>query len=418
MERIYYPKSYIPSVFGSKYYLVLFVFWPFLAFITAIANYRLSIAKIVVYLFIIYYGFTFIIANQGVDSYRYALQMKENSLLPFSDFFKIVGGLYATDTSVDIVEPFISFIVSRFTSHHAFLFAAYSAIFGYFYLRSINLLYHRYKDNIRYDTAIFMIFFMFIIPVTQINGFRMWTAAWIFFYGAYSVVLYKRQKFLLLAFAASMVHWSFLIPNAVLVIYFLAGNRNKIYFPLAVISFFIPQLISPFMESLAMGLGGAIQGRFEGYTSEAYMIARQQEMATASWYVVFGYNLVFYYLVLAIIIIKVFYRNKMQNTEDQNLYSFILLFITLVNFGAQIPSFGNRFQVLSLLFLTLYLFLFSNKLEVKNIHPLTVIGVFPMLLYASLIFRLSSESIDLWMFAPGLWTPFFAGGLSIAEVLF
>ncbi|MFO7888763.1 MAG: EpsG family protein [bacterium] len=418
MELTNVKSSYLPSISNSKYYLLIFIIWPFLAFITAILNYRQSEAKKVVYFFIIYYGLTFIIANQGVDAYRYALQMKENAFLPFSDFYEIVAGLYATDTSVDIIEPLISFIVSRFTTHHAFLFAAYAAVFGYFYLRSINLVYNRYMDNPRYDSLIFMVFLIFTIPITQINGFRMWAAAWIFFYGAYHVVLYRRKKFLLLALAASMVHWSFLIPNTLLVIYFFAGNRNMIYLILAIVTFFLPQIISPFLESISMSLGGPIQARYEGYTSEAYMIARQEEMATASWYVNAGNNLIYYYLILAVIIMQLFHRNKIKKTEDQNLFSFILLLISLVNLGNQIPSFGNRFQIVTLLFLTLYVFLYFNKLESKSIHYLALIAIFPILLYTALIFRISAESINMWIFAPGFGTPFLADGFSLGDLLF
>ena len=61
--------------------------------------------------------------------------------------FNIIGGLYGSQTTVDIVQPLISFIVSRFTSHHSLLFASFAALFGFFYLKSINLLYKRYYES-------------------------------------------------------------------------------------------------------------------------------------------------------------------------------------------------------------------------------------------------------------------------------
>ena len=118
-----------------------------MAFVTALSNYKQKEAKKIVYLFLIYYGLTFVVAQTGMDSYQYVRRFQYNATLPFSDFFKIVGGLYSSDTSVDIIEPFISFVVSRFTSDYRFLFAAYAALFGFFYLKSINLLYNRYQEN-------------------------------------------------------------------------------------------------------------------------------------------------------------------------------------------------------------------------------------------------------------------------------
>src|SRR5690606_5926755 len=104
-----------------------------------------------------------------------------NAALPFGDFFKIIGGLNS-DTSIDIIDPLISFLVSRVTIQHGLLFAVYAAIFGFFYLKSCNLLYSRYRENPGWNALVHMIFFAAILPITAINGFRMWTAVWIFFY--------------------------------------------------------------------------------------------------------------------------------------------------------------------------------------------------------------------------------------------
>ncbi len=228
--------------FKSKHYLLLFIVWPFLAFITAIVNYRQKNARKVVYFYLIYYGLTFVLKNIGVDSERYALELKQTAELPFSVFFKIVGGLY-TDTSVDILQPLITFIISRFTSHHSLLFAVFAAIFSFFYLKSINLLHDRYSKYPGWNALIIMVFFIMVTPVTTVGGVRMPIAIWIFFYGAYHVILYRDARYLLLTLASSLVHWSFLTANAVLIIYFFVGNRNFIYFPVALLSFIFPRLM-------------------------------------------------------------------------------------------------------------------------------------------------------------------------------
>jgi hypothetical protein len=411
-------ESYLISISSSKHYLVLFIIWPFLAFLMALANYSQKEAKKVVYFFLIYYGLTFVNNNESVDAFRYAIDLKENAALPFSDFFKIVGGLYSTDTSVDIVEPFISFVISRFTSNHSIYFAVWAAIFGFFYLRSINLLYERYRVNPGWNTVILMVFFITVLPITSISGVRMWTAAWIFFYGAYHVVLYRESRFLFLALASVFVHWSFISANAILIIYYLAGNRNIIYLPLTIVSFFLPRLIEPLLQNLSMRLGGGLQNRVNNYSSEEYIIAIQEGAEQAAWFMKIAGQLVYYYLIIALVIVKVRFGSLMKDKEERNLYSFILLYLAFVNFGISIPSFGERFQILFVLFATLYLFLFYVKLPGTKISFIVLAGLFPMLLSSLITFRIGSESISAWLFTPGLGSPLISSVVSLSEMIF
>ena len=406
------------SGINTKNYLLLFIVWPFLALVTALSNYSRKESKNVVYLFLIYYGFTFVVGNAGNDAERYLYGFKTYAELPFSDFFKIVGGIYSSDSSVDIIEPLISFIISRFASHHSFLFAAYAALFGFFYLKSINLLHERYQENPGYNALIHFVFFIMILPISAINGFRMWTAAWIFFFGAYHVVLNRDPKYLLITLGASLVHFSYLSVNAILIIYYLAGNRNVIYLPLAVLSFIVPQLVTPYIQSISGILSGGLRSRVEMYSSETSILGRQENAEQLIWFMKISSDLVLYYLILAILIIQVKKRSIIQNVSEKNLFSFLLLFLTFVNFGMQIPSFGGRFQTIFFMFATLYVFLYYIKLPGSKINLLTLVGLFPLLLYAAISFRQASDSFSVWILTPGLGLPFLFPDLSIADFLF
>lgn len=401
----------------SRQYLFLFIAWPFLAFLLALANYSQKESRKVVYFFLIYYGLTFVNTNEAIDAYGYIVMLQINAGLPFSDFFKIIGGLYSS-TSVDIIEPLISFIISRFTGYHGIYFAVWAAIFGYFYLKSINLLYDRYKENPGWNTLIPMVFFITILPITFISGVRMWTAAWIFFYAAYHVVLNRDPKYIILALSASLLHWSFLSANAILLIYYFAGNRNFIYFPLAAASFVAPRLLFPIYSLLSLRMGGAIQSRFEGYSSEGYMMVQQNSLDDSSWFLQLGYNLIFFYLLFAIVIIQINTIKAEKDDSMRNLYSFLLLFLAFVNFGMPIPSFGGRFQIVFFLFATLYVFNYFVRIRAKGINLLTLIGLFPMLLYTAITFRMASTSISVWLFTPVFGSPFLAPAMSLFDLLF
>lgn len=413
----YLSNQYNSTYFNVKNYLALFVLWPFLAFLTALSNYNQKEAKKVVFIFLVYYGLTFYLSNIGIDAERYALQLKKTAELPFSDFFIIVGGLY-TDTTVDIFQPLVTFIVSRFTSNHGVFFAVCATVFGFFYLKSFNFLYERYRKNPGLNSLFFMLFLILIVPITDISGVRMPIAIWIFFYGAINVILYRDSRYLLLTLASSLVHWSFLTANVVLIIYYFAGNRNLFYLPVLLLSFVLPQLLSSVFESLAYFMGGPIQARYEGYTNELYILDVNESYEKAAWFMTLKGDLLYYYLLAAVIFIQITHGNLMKGKEERNLFSFLLLFLSFVNFGKAIPTFGGRFQGVFYLFAVMYIFLYFMKLPSNKISLLFLFGLFPILLDVAFSLRVGSETINAWIFAPGLGIPLFVPGLSLAQILF
>ena len=87
---------------SGKTYLLLFIVWPFLAFITALTNYSQRDAKKVVYFFLIYYGLTFVINTEGyVDAVGYTLTFTgEESELPFNCTEDAIDDLAITAASL------------------------------------------------------------------------------------------------------------------------------------------------------------------------------------------------------------------------------------------------------------------------------------------------------------------------------
>ena len=390
---------------------LLFLIWPFAAFLISIKQYHLKSSRNIIYLFLILYGFTFVIGHNGLDSYKYAENLKTAAGLPFSAFWDIVGGIYADDTSVDIAEPFIRFLISRVTDHPSLLFASFSLIFGFFYLNSINLLYDRFRESINYNALIHMLFFITVIPIFGINGFRFWTGAWVFFYGAYNVVLLRKKRFLIVCMTACMLHYSFLSANAVLIVYFLVGNRNVIYYPLVLISFIVPDLVAPYLSQAADFLSKGLESRIMGYTNINYKMAVLAASEKSRWFMQIFDKIVLYYLYFGILFLKFKYKIFSQKAELQNLFSFMLIFLSFVNFARPIPSFGVRFQSIFILFAVLFIFLMFMKIKIKGLHIVTLIGLFPMALFAAIIFRMGTETINFKLFAP---TPFFFTSIDMA----
>ena len=69
------------------------------------------------------------------------------------------------------------------------------------------------------------------------------------------------------------------------------------------------------------------------------------------------------------------------------------------------------------MFATLFIFLYLVKLPGRKINLLTLVGLFPMLLYAAIAFRQGADSINAWILTPGIGLPLLAP-LSLAEVMF
>ncbi|GAF03249.1 hypothetical protein JCM21142_41916 [Saccharicrinis fermentans DSM 9555 = JCM 21142] len=393
---------------------------PFLAFILALTNYSQREAKNVVYLFLIYYGATNVVdIGYYIDAAGYALQLERNSQLPFSHLFEIFTNLYSDRDSIDLLEPLLSFFVSRFTTDHRALFAVFAAIFGFFYLGTINKLHDVFRKNPNLDALIMLAFFAMLLPVMAISGFRMWTAAWIFVYGGYHVVVKKDMRYLILTFAAIFVHWSFFMANGLLIIYVLVGNREVIYIPLTILSFIVPYVIAPFMTLISLRMGGVFQDRYSMYSDESYAQGVQEQLQEAAWFMTLGTDMVLYFLLLALVVIRYKFSHIMSGKGEKSLFCFSLLMLTFVNFGKTLPSLGGRFQLVFFLFATMYVFLFfTKKSGGKRISYLTAIGLFPMLVHSAVVFRQGSDTLNAWLFAPGLGIPFFVQELSLALVLF
>jgi len=163
---------------------ILFLIHPLTAVVTAFANYRSSFAKNIVWLFVAFYGFTMVISDEGMDANRYRddfLTLTKTEITAKS----FVGMLYQEDSQyVDVAQPLISLLVSRLTNDPRILFAVFGLIFGYFYSRNIWFLLDRSGKGVKGSSLIYLLTFAIVIGFWSISGFRMWTAAHIFFFGS------------------------------------------------------------------------------------------------------------------------------------------------------------------------------------------------------------------------------------------
>ena len=364
------------------FWVTLFVIYPFLATLLALRHYRSAFSKNVIWLFIIFFGFTFVITSPGMDANRYRDYFLDwaTTSITFGNFFQM---LYSEDTSyLDIAVPLINFILSRFTDNYKILFAVFGLIFGFFYSRNIWFLFDQSGPSIKWLNLVYILTFAFIIGYWEINGFRMWTAAHIFFYGVFQYAFQKRKNGLWIAASSIFVHFSFMFPVSILFIYILAGNRVSLFFGLYIVTMFFLEIEASVVRDLLTNiLPDVFQSRVSGFTSEAYAEARSEDLQTR--------NLRFFLYQksigwsIALLITVMFFKGKSffeKNPPLHSLFSFTLLFFAAANLISNIPG-GGRFLIIGYIFAMACIFLYYQHAQLSTIEKIVRLITIPLLLF-------------------------------------
>jgi len=379
----------------SIYAAGLFLIWPFLSIFFAFRNYHELWAKNIVWLFVAFFGYTMVISNADIDANRYRDQFIEIS--DGGEQTNLVKGLYAEDTGyVDILKPLLDNLVSLFTNNYKILFLVYGLIFGFFFSRNLWLLLNRITHPATIISIFLLIIFAFINPIWNINGFRFWTAAQLFVYGCLLYFLEGNKKGLLIAFLSPFVHFSFMLPVAVLFIYLLLGNKLLFYFYFFMISMFISELN---LESIKNNIEGVLPVVFElkvnNYTNVDYREQRVEAGKGVNWYVPFRTKALKYSVYIFLIVLFWKWRQQIKsNKQLYGLFSFVLFFFGIANIVSSIPS-GGRFLNIAFSLSIALTFLFVQKFHDKFINFVLKFSTPALLLYLIVTIRMGFDTIGL-----------------------
>jgi len=339
--------------------ILLFLFSPFTGLIQAFKNYRQAWASSSVMLFVVFYGYT-MYRPVEMDANRYVLRLHELYISPLSwkTFFQ---NFYSDDGStVDIYQPIVTFILALFTDNGNVLFAVFGIVFGYFYSKNIWLLFEQAKTASMNRTLWIIVFgFACIIGYWELNGVRMWTAAHIFFYGTFLLLIKEEKKGFLIAASSILVHFSFVLPVSILVFFLFVKLPWKVLYFIFLASFFVSEInvgfISTFLTNHAPEF---LLPKVQGYTSEEYIETVTTETPIANWYVRYYIKTLGWFI---LIMISSIYFNSLtevkKNKPFSNLFGFTLIFLSIGNLMSLIPS-GGRYLTIARLFALALLFLF------------------------------------------------------------
>lgn len=344
---------------NKKYtHWILFFVWPLGALMNAISNGRQPWAKNILWAFIIFFGFTFVIPNDGVDANRYRdnlVNMHSQRDLSWSGF---IGLLYVEGTNfLDVFQPLITFFISRFTDSQRVLFSVFGLVFGFFYSRNLAMIMEQFKDRIPKKIWPLLILFAMLVAFWQINGFRFWTATHMLLYGGLLVILYKKPIGYLFIFLTPLMHFAFIFPALIFAFYLVAGDRTLIYFALFILSLFFIQLqVDSFLGYLPQ-LPSVYQAKVSDYTGDQYLSRVSISGTGMNWYVTFRGLAVRYMMYVFLVLVFVYRRKQIREYGLNSLFSFALLFISIANITKNIPSFG-RYLLVSEMFIAVLMILF------------------------------------------------------------
>lgn len=355
---------------------IYFIVCPFIGFINAIINYRSSWAKHTVIAFVAFFGFS-MLKSDAVDSARYIdnLEQMYKSKLTLDN---ITESFYSEeDGQADLYLPLITFIFSRFSDDGNLFFLLLGLIYGYFYANNIWLVLNESKGKLNLLQFLALATFSLVIGFWELNGVRMWTAAHVFFNGAFLLIYHNKKKGLLIAAAAGLVHFSFFLPFALLLIFTRFKLNYRFLYIYYIASFFVIQLDFGFVKTfLESNLPEFLQPRVKSYTGDEYIEAAAETLNSANWYIFYLYYFLAYYLV---IFVSVLFFKADTNKATRKLLAFSMFFLATANLLSILPS-GSRFLLVGFLFAfaTCFIVLFQTKIPVvknaaKILSPLLVL---------------------------------------------
>ena len=332
--------------------------------IYTLSHWREKWAKNTFWLACIYLGAVLIywpegtILGQGVDGGRYVLELMEmyGSNITLS---QILGRYQIDQRTMDLYQPLMTYLISRFTNNGHVLFAAFAVVFGFFYSRNIWYILEKLPKKRLGNLFILVTLYFLICPITLINGVRMWTALHVFVYAMMPYLLERKKSKLWWLLLTPLIHFSYLYVVLFAVAFVLLPYRLKARYNVLLYVAYAFFIVTLFINSLNLDTTGGMlaelspesyEGRIEGYVNQDVADRKAEASALNNWYVAGSANILHWsYNLLLLALLPCLNRHFKNNSRLMGLFVFTLLLAGFANIMALIPS-GGRFQLLAQMF--------------------------------------------------------------------
>lgn len=366
----------------NKEVLLLFFLQPFIAFLMALSNLRGRYSFKVIMLFFVLFGYTFIAHNETADSYGYVEDFKSFRNVGTSNYFNAIKEYFTFESSVkDIYALSSNYLVSRMTDSYHFLLALWAFVFSFFFLKSFRFLIDRPEWNKSVVVIIITFLFFYSNPITNINGVRFWTAAWVGVYAIFEIIINKNYRYLLLALLTPLIHITYISFVVVMLVYLISIKYDKLWVIVFIISFFVGNIAIELLQGYSGYLPKVLQNLVWSYTMSGKALQRMDGINLPLYAMVF--NKLPYFFINGLIFMFISKSRVIKkNSYAYSGYLFILVWMSFVNFTLPIPSFGGRFFVLGIPFI-----MYVSLIMYRKIPQIKTLFLFAPLIYSYSIFQ-------------------------------
>lgn len=367
--------------------VILFLISPFIAFIYSLKRIKTKSSYVVFFLFFIFFGLAFTVqsgkrGDVTIDSASYRERFDIYKLVSHREFTEnFKDFLTFSEGKKDYYFDTVAFYVSRITDNYHVMFMVFAAVFAFFSLKTFKFLTS--EDNFDASISCYILAYLFMInQIFNINGMRFWTAAWIAVYAIFQIFKNNNKKYFLLVLITPFFHGAYWIYLTVVVIAYFFKKNSKLWIVLFFISFFVSNISIDFIRNLTDKLPPFLADMVLSYTDPEYVELRRTSLVSSRFAKIFDF-LVRFYLNF---IVYLFIRNSKtinDNPKTQNLFAFLLVWMTFVNFTMPVPSLGGRFMTLSYpLIAYIWLVNFKGKKYTNILYAM------PFVFSASIFFQL------------------------------
>ncbi|MDH5828696.1 EpsG family protein [Sphingobacterium faecium] len=382
---------------------ILFLINPFFGFFATFGDLKSKSSYVIFLSFSVLFGICFSVPSGRTADftgdgavYRYRFdRMAEQS----NDDFEKVYNEYIQfeEGEKDFYVTAVSYVTSRFTANYHWVFAVFAFVFSFFMLKSFRFLTEEKDFTNSFYCFILAIIFIMSNSIFNINGVRFWTAAWIGVYCIFQIFVNRDNKYFLLALITPFVHVSFFVYLLILVLAYFSKKSNAFWFVMFLISFFVANFTQDLLKASESYFPAFISRTISLYTDQNIINQRNEDTL---WYVkIFSFLESFMVNFMVIL----FYKNRalfLHNKRAYNLFLFLIVWMTFVNFSSAIPSLGGRFIQMSLpLIAYLWLIVFIRERRYQNLLVFFLIAFSIDFIYA-LRSILKVTEIDFYISSP------------------
>lgn len=359
----------------------VFFLIPWVGFVLSFFNIRSKISAFIYIAFAMVFGYAISFSDTSADSYRYAQAFArfDNSL----DYNKIVQ-MYRSGELRDLYRLILFYFTSIFSNSPKVMYAIAGLIYGIF--SYLNLRIFVKESNGKWDRYVMILAVVFFtyISLANINGFRFWTGAMIFFYATYNFIILKKPTWVFGLLITPLFHYGFMLAVPLMLIYrfihALLYNEKRVSrlpYYLFITTFMFSWVLSTNAINLGFlsqidSLSGAVGSRMDYLNSEDITNLVDNRRKTSLFLGVqqyFLYAIKIYVFVGILFLYKQIKKINDNNKAFTNLLAFVLLFYSFAFIASSFPS-GGRFMNIAHLFFILLLVKFYGVYKPKKIKKL------------------------------------------------